>query len=293
MKITNKYNLPEPIYRAISQVWPPQEGRISVSDLIAPPLILSLKKKYWDQLEEDASERLWALLGQGLHYVLQKHTDGEYLSEERLKVEVYGTTITGRPDLYYKETIEDYKVTSVFSFLLGMKVEWEQQLNVYAFMFRHYGFKVDKLQISAILRDWIKNKAWFDKDYPSIPFQTIPVEIWTPERATAYVYDRIKAHKLNAEIPCTDIDRWKRPKKFAVKKAGTKRALAGGIKDTKEDAERFAEEYLKKIASRKVRLEIEERPEIFIRCKQYCIVRTVCPINPYKGDQIEEMEDEV
>lgn len=286
MKITNNYNLPEPLYRAISSVYPPRLDRISVSQLIQPPLIRSLTMKHWNDLEEDASDRLWALLGQGIHYVLQGFTKGEMLAEERLNATVYGLEIRGRADLYLKESVEDWKVVSVWSFGLGQKIEWERQLNVYAFLFRHAGFTVKKLRVHAILRDWMRSKIG-SANYPPIPFHTQEVNVWTPEEATKYVQDRVRLFQVTPQFPCNDSDKWMREGKLAVHKGDNKKALR--LWDTEEEVQRFIKEYT--AANPKVKLRIERRPAQYIRCESFCPVRKFCPINPAQNNSQEEEND--
>ncbi len=286
MKITNKHNLPEPIYRAVSHVWIPQNDRLSVSQMIQPPLIKYLTMKHWDSLEDDASNRLWALLGQGFHYVLEKYTQGEYLAEEKLKIHVYGMEVRGRPDLYYSQTIEDYKVVSTFAFSLGEKIEWERQLNVYAFMMRFHGFKVSRLRVNAILRDWMAAKA-FSPEYPPIPFQSMDIEVWPPDKATKYVQERVQLFQTHPQFPCSGTDQWKREGKFAVTKEGNKRALR--LWDTEEQVQKYLKEYHAQYP--KVKLIVTRRDSRYIRCESYCIARNVCPINPSRGAKKED-EDE-
>lgn len=200
------------------------------------------------------------------------------LSEEKLMAEVFHVPIKGRPDLYANQTVEDYKITSVFSFLLGEKQEWENQLNVYAWLFRKVGFLVNALRINAILRDWMKSKAMFDAEYPQIPFYTVPVKLWTPERSQAYVEERVTLHKMFPMTPCTPEERWQKPTTWAVKKAGGDRALRGGVQDSEKAAQKFMTEYLDKKENKKAKLEIEYRPGGFTKCEEYCIVADHCPI---------------
>jgi len=64
MKLTNKFNLPDPIVNAVqNQGYTPGSSDITVTQLIQPPLIRQLNKKHWDDIEEDASDRVWALFG--------------------------------------------------------------------------------------------------------------------------------------------------------------------------------------------------------------------------------------
>ena len=67
---------------------------------------------------------------------------------------VDGTMISGRPDLWKDEEITDYKITSVWSFMFGLKSEWERAQNIYKALYKTHGFKTKKITIHAILRDW-------------------------------------------------------------------------------------------------------------------------------------------
>lgn len=289
MKITNNFNLPQPIYQAVSGVWKPRFERITVSQLIQPPLQKYLTIKHWDTLEDDASNRLWALLGQGFHYVLAKYTTEKYLAELPLEANIYGIEVAGRLDLYYSETIEDYKVVSTFSFSLGEKIEWERQLNVYAFLMRHQGFNISKLRVNAILRDWMASRI-HSAGYPPIPFQSVDVKVWSPEEAQKYVQERVRLFQENPQSPCSDEDRWIREGKFAVTKAGNKRALR--LWDTEEEVQRFLKEY--SISHPKIKLIVTKREPTYVKCdktKAYCPVRFVCPLNTTPTEEEEDAEE--
>ena len=103
MEITNNHNLPLAIYQAVSGMSrKPEPHKYHVTELIQPPLIRKLKMQYWDELEEDASERLWALLGSAVHRVLEKSGDiMDALKEEGLSFEYSGCTVKGTPDILH------------------------------------------------------------------------------------------------------------------------------------------------------------------------------------------------
>jgi CRISPR/Cas system-associated exonuclease Cas4 (RecB family) len=210
MNITNKYNLPNGLYRALQKMSYISEdmNAISVSDLINPPLIWYLKKLHRDEIEEDASERLWALLGTAVHYIISEGEDRN-LTEERLEIEIDGFRVRGRFDVYTEEKeILDYKITSMWSL---EKPEWTKQINVYAYMLRKTGFEVEKGFIYAILRDWNKRQA---KETMPIPFVVYEIPIWTIEEQEQYIRERIQLFKTiqNSNIEdfiCDEQDRWK------------------------------------------------------------------------------------
>lgn len=275
MQVTNNYHLPEQIVNAVTfSTREPSDNVISVTELIGPSWIRHLKRKHWQELSEDASDRLWALLGQSVHYIVDKHELTNSISEERLSCEFNGYKITGQADNYNGETktIEDWKVTSVWSFLNGVKAEWEAQLNIYALMWRKAGFEVDRLNINAILRDWQQGRAHGD-DYPPIPFVVVPVNVWPIEKIEAFIRGRILAHAAPCE--CSPDEKWRKETVYAVMKEGRKSAVK--LHDTIFGAEKHAAELGAKHS-------VVERPGECTRCKSYCPVREFCEYNIYKNE---------
>lgn len=272
MEITNKLNLPEVYVKAVSTGQRvPQVGRLSATELIAPPQMRALQTRYWNKLSDDASDRLWALLGTSIHYVLEQLDHGD-VQEQRFTVDYREHEISGQMDMIDGGTIVDFKVTSVYSFLLGVKPEWERQLNIYAWLARKFGVEVKKLEIYAILRDWIASKQTGASDYPECPFKAIEVPLWNPNKINAYIDKRIELHAMNAILKdeeltaCNSEERWQRPTVYAVKKKGRKRALK--LFGSKKEAEKYTKD--------QKGLFIETRPGSNVRCEGYCTVKTFC-----------------
>lgn len=269
MRITNELNLPAPLIAAVSKIRQPQLGQISVTELISPPQIRALTIKHWDEITEDASERLWAAVGSLMHQMLESHADiPRHQAERTLNTEVEGVTVTGTFDLYYEDgVLTDYKFVSVWTTMNGVKGEWEQQLNLYAHLLRLTGAHIKTIQIVAIYRDWSKNKA-FESNYPSAQVQTFTVPLWTDEAAENFLLERVRLH-VKAEagevFPCTPGERWERPTRFAVMKQGQKRAVR--VFDTREEAEGNIT---------KAGLYVEERRGSNVRCESYCRVASFC-----------------
>lgn len=270
MRITNELNLPAPLIAAVSKTRQPVLGQISVTELISPPQIRALAIKHWDEITEDASERLWAAVGSLMHQLLESHADiPRHQAERTLSTVVEGVKVTGTFDLYYEDgVLTDYKFVSVWTTLNGVKEEWEQQLNLYAHLLRLTGARVETLQIVAIYRDWAKSKA-FDLNYPSAQVQTFTIPLWSHEATENFLSERVRLHKRAEEgeaLPCTPEERWERPTRFAVMKRGQKRAVR--VFDTREEAEGHVT---------KAGLYVEERKGLSVRCESYCRVSSFCP----------------
>jgi hypothetical protein len=248
---------------------------ISVTSLIGPPKIFQLRKRHSEEITEDASDRVWTLLGQSVHKVLELAGGEAELTERRLYMNVNGWTVSGQTDLYETEnkTISDFKVTSVFSFMLGTKSEWEAQLNLNAQLWREYGYAPRKLQIVAILRDWQASKAEFENDYPKCAVHIVDIPLWSPEECIHYATKRVVLHQaaakmLDDSIPeCSPEERWAKPDTFAIKKDGNKRAAK--VCSTMEEAQNLLPSYGAKHS-------IETRPGGNIRCERFCSVAPFC-----------------
>lgn len=68
--LTNKFNLPDTVYKACVHDTYKVAGDISVTTLMDAPQVRILKRKH--QYEEDVVENLWALMGTALHHILER-----------------------------------------------------------------------------------------------------------------------------------------------------------------------------------------------------------------------------
>ena len=76
-----------------------QVGDISITALISAPRKRQLELRHQYEITEDASERVYMLLGSAVHAILERADTKDSLPEERLTAEVLGWTISGQPDL--------------------------------------------------------------------------------------------------------------------------------------------------------------------------------------------------
>lgn len=277
MRITNENNLPAPLVAAVSRMRRPEPDSISVTTLIGPPQIRMLTLGHWEELVEDASDRIWATMGSLMHTLLESYagTTG-HQAERTLETLVEGVKVTGTFDLFHEDgLISDYKFVSVWTTVGGIKPEWVSQLNCYAELLRRAGSKVEGLQIVAIYRDWSKNKA-HDHGYPKSQVQIFSVPLWPSERTTAFMTERVRIHLAaqGGEVAeCSAEERWARPTKYALMREGRKSALK--LFDTPPTIE-----------AAQPHLYIEERPGASVRCESYCAVARFCPqFARLKGDQ--------
>jgi hypothetical protein len=241
-------------------------------------------------LEEDASDRLWALLGRSVHTVLAGFAPA--IIEEKLEFPVGEFVVVARIDAYVPARmlgeqvipaqIEDHKIKSVWSYVLGDKKDIEQQMNCYAWAERKYGRPVGRLVANAILRDHVRNKALQDADYPPQPFYAINIPLWGYERQCKYIEQRVALHSKEG-TECTDGEKWQKPTTYAIMKKGRKSALR--VLESEKQAfdwcssKGFAVEVNLPEISVTGDVSIVERLGECTRCKSYCPVRSVCSYN--------------
>lgn len=279
-KITNLHDLPTPLVEAlINDDYSRGDADISVTGLLAPPRIGALEAKYADQLTEDASDRIWLLLGKSVHAMIER-SSSYGISELRLFTESNGWKVSGAFDHLSlreevgKNKLNDWKVTSVWTLVYGADrlIEWEQQLNLYVLLLHEAGYTVDEIEIIAILRDWQKSKSQ-DEEYPSQAVRTIPLTMWDLDETRAFLDRRVLLHQAaRKKLPqCSDEDRWAKPNKWAVyglTKAGTRRARATRVFDNEHNANEMA-------AASDSEVEYRAGGQ-WTRCESYCPVSTYC-----------------
>jgi hypothetical protein len=278
MRITNRMNLPQPLVSAIERDPYVRVGDVSVTSLAKSPRQFWLERRNADEIEEDASDRIWALLGSTGHKILERADTDNHLSEERLTVRVLGWVLSGTPDLLDGDgVLTDYKFTSVWAVKDG-KPEWEQQLNTYAWLYWRYKFGIKALRIVAILRDWSKRRAQREPDYPQVGVIVREVPLWDLKRQAEYIFARVEAFQHAETIPdddlphCTPDERWATPEVWAVKKKGAKRATSlHKSRDAAMESIQFTNAGT---------YEIEHRPGENVRCESYCPVQKFC--NQYR-----------
>lgn len=281
MKITNRYNLPEAFVNAVASDHIMVPDRISVTSLIGSPLRRQLMLKHADTLEDDVSNRMWAMLGTAVHSILEKNLPEGSISEMKFEHKIGLITLSGIMDLYHNGVISDYKITSVWSYIFGDKPEWEAQLNTYAFLCEDAGLPVEKLEINAILRDW--SKYGKGDNYPAMPFQRIPVKLWSKEQREEFIIERMRLHFDVEATECTPEEKWQRPTTYRVLKKGRKTAVR--VFETQEEADFL-------IATNKDYY-LEIRQGVCMRCKDYCAVAGYCPYYTAKEGHSEEVSDDV
>ena len=280
MIITNQFNLPKPFENiAKNPSYSKGKAHISATSLLNSPKIVTLLKKHDDELTQDVSDMIWSIFGSAVHNVLEKGADEHNIVEQRMFAEVDGWHVSGAIDLQVVDTdgihIKDYKTTSTWA-VMNDKPEWEQQLNIYAWLvYKNKQVPIKSLQIVAILKDWSKREAERKPEYPQKNVAIVDIPLWTFEEQDNFIKGRIAKHsaaefamETNGQLDeCTPAEMWEKPTQYAVKKEGGVRAKS--VHADKEEAEVALEK-----AGKGFILEVREGGRT--RCENFCPVSEFC-----------------
>ena len=281
MNITNMHGAPESILQAVTaDPYTKGEADFSVTELIKPPQINRLWAEHENKISMDVRDEFWKLLGRGVHNVLEQYSDGG-VSEERHFAKVGDLTVSGAIDLVSNGMVTDYKVTSTYSVMKGLKPEWEQQLNMYSWLLRQNDISSSSLRIVALCRDWIRSRSDRSQKYPASPIVILPVPKWPDEQQDQYIEERVRVHMDESTIPCTSEERWARGRYMVT---GTDVKLKKPkLFDTLMEASVWTQG--KENPVKGIAYQITETTPTYVRCEgNWCGVRDFCP--QYQGGEI-------
>jgi hypothetical protein len=220
MKLINKYDIPDPIFRAAqSDPYSKGDSDFSATGLAVPPRAAALIEKHNNELEIDVLSRIDSMIGSGLHLIIERgERHGIDLVERRF---FYDFTVDGKSyivsaqiDFFESDTrtLWDWKTTKAWAFHKknGAKAEWTAQMNVGRLLMYENGYEVSQLLVCGILKDWSKKDAEADPGYPQIKVMTKPIALWPHEKTRAYIEGKIRALiRAKEELPeCTFADTW-------------------------------------------------------------------------------------
>lgn len=276
MIITNQNNLPAAFVKMAEQNESFADNEIRVTTLLNGLREAELKRRYADEIKQDCSDMIWLLFGTAVHKVLEEtQEEADELREERLKMKISKSVLTGKSDLFKNGIITDYKTCSVWKVIFGDYEDWRRQLLLYAMLWRNAGFEVKGGQIIAIMKDHSKAKAKLDSSYPQLPVTTISFEFADKDidEITVWAEKRVKELETIRDMPvsklplCTNEERYNSGDKYAVMEKGKKRA--------KKVCDDYAE--AKQIAGTSSNLYVEVRKGEDKKCMEYCMAREFCP----------------
>lgn len=271
---TNKYNLPDRVIRQLLLPYQPKEHRYSATQLIDAPLIRTLMLEKWDDIVYDYSDFLETIVGASVHERQERLATDDEQAEHKIEVVVDGQMVVGKSDNYENGIIRDTKTTKV-GYLKYNKKKLEQQLNIYAYLWRQQGKEVTALEGDLYYKNWDWKTPVFkpDMDYPKILYENVKVDLWTLEQQEEFIKDQLEYHNLESHSECTDEEKWTTSSTFAVMKRGDLTGRAKRVVNTYQEAQDYIQ--YKKLKD----VEIVERKGGNLRCRYFCVLgrNKLCP----------------
>lgn len=300
-KLVDSNGLPDALLAALLNTrYDKGDADYSITELISPPRVRALQIRHDDEVVEEAAERIYAFLGTTVHGLLEgavkwlagdEATDAKevvekkhgLVFEKRFFRELNGKVVSGQLDMFDKNIgiIEDYKLCSVWAVMGDTKEDWVQQMNGYRWLLHaaYPDIAVKQAKIRAIMRDWSKREAQYKEGYPKYQIETLTINLDPVEKTEEWLLERLAAHEFarsrekDGDIPlCTPEERWAKPERWAVEKAGRTTALR--VLDTQAEAMAW----LNKNQKPGEVLSIKHRPGQNTRCLDYCNVARWCPL---------------
>ena len=282
MKISNIYQLPQPLVDAVTSEYTPTPNRYSATTLLKGVKEIVLTRRHDDEIIQDVSEMVWLLFGTAVHKVLEESKENaDQLKENRIEYtfDDLDMTVSGIFDLYDEgaRMVIDYKTASTTKVLFNDWEDYRKQLLIYAYILNQIGLPCERGEIVAFLKDWNRPKAKREADYPKLP---IHIESFRFNQSDFMQIDTFIRHKLacikstenmpDDEIPeCTAEERWQKPTTWAVMKRGQKRAVRV------LDSEREAYEYIADHGGESSMF-VQERKGEDSKCVNYCNCKEFC-----------------
>lgn len=247
MRLTNNLGMPEEFVRAVQDDpgHEPKEGCYSVSDLVSPPWITYLRRKYRD-CYEDASNRIQRALGTGFHLLMERQDTDDYEHEVRMEATFGGRVISGRMDRIRKDgtAVYDYKTCKWNKIGTSDFKDWDVQGRLYCWLMEQNGMHPEEYVFYAIVTDYSVMKAARESGGTGtntyVPFYVYRHKYGYDERKWVEDFIEARIQQIECPTPCTDEERWAKPTVYAVvsKKLGAKTVK---LFSTEEDARKYAD----------------------------------------------------
>ena len=144
-----------------------------------------------------------------------KHGETPVYVEQRAEKEIIDFIISGKYDLVLDGTLNDYKSTSVWTYIFDSNADsYVKQGSIYKWLSPDK-ITSDYININYIFTDWSAAKARADKkSYPQIKTLTKQYPLWSTEETENWIMNKIEHYKVLANAPqeelpeCTDEELW-------------------------------------------------------------------------------------
>lgn len=248
MKYTNMNNIPLPLAVFLAtDDYDYEPNTISATTLLKPVKQIVLSKRVSLDDTIDIASLVSARMGSAIHTAIEKAWLNPQLAmrklgypenlihsivvnptsvkegqipvymEQRSYKEVLGFKVSGKFDFVAEGKVQDFKSTSVYTFLNQTnKDKYIQQGSIYRWLNPDIITK-DEMVIHYIFTDWNKADSLKRADYPNNRVLSQRLGLMTVKETDKFVKDKLTLIKTymdsdESEIPpCTDYDLWRKP----------------------------------------------------------------------------------
>ena len=198
-----------------------------------------------------------------------------YLEQRAIK-ELNGWKIGGKFDMVAEGVVNDYKSTSVYSWIHDNKTrDYQLQGSIYRWL-NPDKITEDYIRINFIFTDWQKVNALSDPNYPKSRLQYKDIPLFSLEETEKYLSNKLAQLDKYMEAPemqipeCTEEELWRTPGKYKYFSNPSK-TLGRSTKNFDNQAE--ANKYWK--VDKKGKGIVIYAPGEVRRC-QYCSAASIC-----------------
>ena len=273
-------------------------GDYSVTEIIDPPRLVRLKKRYGSETIQPLSAVIPSMMGTAMHEYFEKYLKkwvfktgyGGYTFEEQLEVEMLERKLSGRYDIRDNLDLIDLKTCKVWKKVFDPDLkEWVQQQNCYAFLLKESrNIDIKRLLITAVYKDWQEGQSLRNKDYPNHQIEEYELPKWPYEVTKQFIEGRLMLHIAAEDLPddklpaCTREERWERFPEghqvaYAIMKNSKSNRAMKVVKTNIDDA--FKEVQSMKGITKDSFIEVRYAQRT--RCEHWCNVKDYC--NDYKS----------
>ena len=282
-------------------------GDYSVTEIIDPPRLVRLKKRYGSEVIQPLSSVIASMMGTAMHEYFEKYLKkwvfktgySGYTFEEQLNVamdvctkftedsdaKIVTRNLSGRYDIRDNLDLIDIKTCKVWKKVFDPELkEWTEQQNCYNYLLKEArNIELNRLLIVAIYKDWQEGQSLRSSTYPQTQIEEYELPMWPYEVTKEFIETKLAGHIAVEDTPdeelpaCTREERWERfngghQVEYAIMKSAKSTRAMKLIKTNLEDAFAAAQS-MKGITKESF---IEVRYAQRTRCENWCSVNMYC-----------------
>ena len=186
-------------------------GDYSVTEIIDPPRLVRLKKRYGSEVIQPLSSVIASMMGTAMHEYFEKYLKkwvfksgySGYTFEEQLEIEILGRKLSGRYDIRDNLDLIDLKTCKVWKKVFDPELkEWTEQQNCYNYLIKEArNIELNRLLITAIYKDWQEGQSLRSSTYPQTQIEEYELPMWPYEVTKEFIETKLAGHIAVEDTP--------------------------------------------------------------------------------------------